>query len=167
MNLNPIHPKYHFAQQFISIFLLLLFFFPFSMPLFKLFKPYVTFKYEAIFLACMAFLAFNIIMACLISLIVKEFYKHIHFKILNDRVEYYRDFVGLHIKDLKYKNVKEMSLRQNPIQKLFGVGTILLQSHASPQTSKAGSSGLKINNIENPQKIYSFLKKEIDKAESN
>ncbi|MBS0186189.1 MAG: PH domain-containing protein [Proteobacteria bacterium] len=156
MKLDFLTPKYCFIQHFIRFFLII---FLFSC----VFSPIIVAKFNKegsfIFIILFFLIGCELIVSFLGALLVKSVYRNAHFKILDDRVEYYRDFFSLRIIDLKYKNIKEISLTQSPLQRFFGVGTILLQSHASPQSYKGGSSGLKLYDVENPQAIFSFLKK--------
>ena len=166
MKLDFLNPKYYFVQQLLTYLIITSFPFLFMViPLVvAIFSEHGKDISSILEMICY-FIGGAFLIAGCASFFTKEMYKRAHFKILEDRVEYFRDFVTLRITDLKYKNVKEMTLTQGPLQKVFGLGTILLQSHASPQSYKGGSSGLKIYNIENPKEVFSFLKKKIDNVE--
>lgn len=166
--MSILQPKFYFFHQMTRIFCLI---FPFFLlvgtpVLFKILRTYIDSSIAVLFYAVIIYVLIDLCIACLISFIIQAFYANSQFKILKDRVEYSSNFFGLRITDLKYKNIKEMSFVQGILQKKFGLGTIFLLTHASPQNPKSRGSGLKIFNIQNSQKVYDLLKKEVDKAET-
>lgn len=168
MTKKTFRPVFCFPQQLARSFFIILFFLigPLAAGVGVL-HDYAQFTLlEAFLCAFVGITALDLLLASLISHAIKACYRNACFTILEDRIEYSRDFFTVQIKDLKFKNVKEMALTQGPLQRLYGIGTILLQSHASPQQAKGGMSGLRIYSVENPKKLYAFLKKKVDEADA-
>ena len=77
-----------------------------------------------------------------------------HFK--EDRVDYSESFFNQEEKELTYDRIIEVSHKRNIIQRLFGTGTIFLQTHATPNVQ--GGSGLKIPDLLESQERYKKIR---------
>jgi uncharacterized membrane protein YdbT with pleckstrin-like domain len=92
-----------------------------------------------------------------IFLLIKFFiYQSTTFYITDLFVQYKRDFITLSQKILRYRDVKEITLHRNVLQKLFGLGTIKVVTHATVE-----HAGIKFYDIKNYQEVYDIL---IEKA---
>jgi hypothetical protein len=96
----------------------------------------------------------------LITLLIKRLiYKNTTFELLDDSVKYRRDFINLEQKNVKYSNIKEVKLSQHIIQRLYGIATVLVTTHATTQ-----DAGIEIYDIKEYQEVYDFL---IEKTKNN
>lgn len=84
-------------------------------------------------------------------------YKSTTFSILDNAVQYKLDFIMLSQKRLRYKDIKEITLHRNVFQKVFGLGTIKLTTHATTR-----NAGIKLYDLENYQETYDLLMEKID-----
>lgn len=78
----------------------------------------------------------------------------------DDRVEYSESFFNQEEKELTYDRIIEVSHKRNIIQRMFGTGTLILQTHATPNVQ--GGSGLKVPDVLNSQDKYKQIKSLID-----
>ena len=101
----------------------------------------------------------SIMLLCIIIEIIiqKVRYKKINYNFYTTRVEYCRDFLGEEEKELSYKNVKEVVMHQNVIEKIFNIGTIKIYTNASGK-----DNGIHIYYVENVQQQYKIIKQIID-----
>jgi len=72
------------------------------------------------------------------------------------------DFLWSKRKAVLFVNVKEIELKIGPFQKFFGLGTIVLHTQASATDDT--KAGLSLFDVEDPTKIYEFLKENMSKA---
>ena len=84
-------------------------------------------------------------------------YKSTTFSILDNAVQYKFNFFMLSQKRLRYKDIKEITLHRNVFQKIFGLGTVKVTSHATTR-----SAGIKLYDLENYQEVYDLLMEKID-----
>lgn len=61
-------------------------------------------------------------------------------------------------KEVKYKYIRESTIRQTFIQRLFNIGNIILYTNAET----GFGNGIAIINVENPYEIYKQIKTIID-----
>jgi membrane protein YdbS with pleckstrin-like domain len=94
----------------------------------------------------------------------KNTYSKTKYKFYADKLEYTEGFWTAENKTIKYKNITETYLRRGVIQKKYGIGTIILSAPATNNYQGVASSGIKILDIENPEKIYERVQLLIDKA---
>ena len=96
-------------------------------------------------------------------------YNHYEYNFYNTKVEYVDGFLNREEKELKYKNIREVALKQNIVQRLFNIGTIRIFTNASSRFNSYGNNnmrnlnGLNIHCVENPKEQYEKLKELIDK----
>lgn len=71
----------------------------------------------------------------------------------------YRDsFINLSEKEVKYKYIREVTMRQTFIQRFFNIGSIILFTNAETGLG----NGIYINYVENVQSVYKNIKSVID-----
>lgn len=86
------------------------------------------------------------------------------FKLNQKTASYNLSFLWNKRKEVLLTNVKEVELKSSFLQKIFGLGTIVLHTQASSVGNNA--TGLSLSDIENPDKIYEFLKQAVSSAKS-
>jgi membrane protein YdbS with pleckstrin-like domain len=74
------------------------------------------------------------------------------FELGENDVKFYRKFLTLSQKNVKYSNIKEVKLSQNIIQRFYGIATVLVTTHATTQ-----DAGIEIYDIKEYQEVYDFL----------
>lgn len=84
------------------------------------------------------------------------------FEISPNGVSYNLNFLWSKRKEVLLTNIKEVELKIGFLQRVFGVGTIVMHTQAS--TAGKNKTGLSLFDIENPDKVYELLKENISKA---
>lgn len=87
-------------------------------------------------------------------------YQRSEYALFNDKINYSERFLTFANKTVPLKNVREVNLKRTIPQQLFGLGTVLVSTAA---TSSTGASGLKMTDLENPERIYSKIRTKIDR----
>ncbi len=90
----------------------------------------------------------------------KQFYKMSSFEIQDDTITGKSNFLSTIVKQIKFKNVKEVEFTVGPLQRFFGLGNITINTQAS---SSGGNefSGMTLFDIKNVEDIYNLIKKNI------
>jgi len=94
----------------------------------------------------------------IILFLVKKQYKAYNYDFYKTKVIYRDSFINISEKEVKYKNIREVSLRRGLIQRGFNLGTIVLYTNA--ETGYA--NGIMINNVENAEQVYKNIKELIN-----
>lgn len=98
----------------------------------------------------------------LIGLILRYlFYRCVTFFIEEGKVVYSNEFIIRCVREVKKENIKEIHFYQNFLQRIFGVGTIYLLTHATPFVSRR-SSGIKMFDVADPQGVYNKIQQYIN-----
>ena len=80
-------------------------------------------------------------------------------------MEYYEGFFSVEEKTIRYKSITEVYLRKGVFQKMYGLGTIVLSTPATgSQGANHSRSGIRVVDIENPDRVYTKIKELIGKA---
>ena len=79
-------------------------------------------------------------------------YKRTVFEFADSSMLYRRDFISLSQKTVKYSDIKEVTLHRTPLQRMFGLGTVKIITHATTQ-----DAGIELFNVKEFQEIYDFL----------
>ncbi len=66
-------------------------------------------------------------------------------------------------KTVRYDRVAEISMRRGVIQRRYGLGCVFLATPATGFSHGKTASGIVINDIENPEKVYAFLQELLHK----
>ena len=95
----------------------------------------------------------------------KKNYEKTEYRFYNTKLEYYEGFLNIEEKTIHYKNITEVYLKKNIIQRRFGLGTIILSTPATGNYSPRGQyrSGIIIPDIKNPDENYKKIKELINK----
>jgi uncharacterized membrane protein YdbT with pleckstrin-like domain len=106
----------------------------------------------------------------LIKLIFENMqYKHYEYNFYNTKLEYIDGFLNKEEKELKYKYIREVTMSQNIIERLFGIGKIKVFTNASSGmnngaygNSMRNRNGIQIHCVENVAEQYKKVKELID-----
>ena len=107
------------------------------------------------------FLVSTLIMVIIIGIkttINKKQYDSYCYDFYKTKVIYKDSFLNLSEKEVKYKYIREVTMRQTFIQRFFNIGNIVLFTNA--ETGFA--NGIFIMNVENVQDVYKEIKSVID-----
>ena len=99
-------------------------------------------------------------------------YDHYEYNFYNTKVEYIDGFLNKEEKELKYKYVREVTMNQNIIERLFKLGTIRIFTNASSgynsayggNNSMRNRNGIYIHCVTNVKEKYETIKEIIDKG---
>lgn len=100
----------------------------------------------------------KVIITLVKSVFDKRQYENYVYTFYSDRVIFRDSFLNISEKELKYKNIREITKRQSFIQKCFNIGNIVLFSNA--ETGLAG--GVFMINIEDVDNVYKQIKEIIN-----
>lgn len=100
----------------------------------------------------------KVIITLVKSVFGKRQYENYVYTFYSDRVIFRDSFLNISEKELKYKNIREITKRQSFIQKCFNIGNIVLFSNA--ETGLAG--GVFMINIEDVDNVYKQIKEIIN-----
>ena len=111
----------------------------------------------------------------LIKLIFENMqYKHYEYNFYNTKIEYIDGFLNKEEKELKYKYIREVTMSQNIIERLFGIGKIKVFTNASSGmnngaygNSMRNRNGIQIHCVENVEEQYKKVKELIDNGSQN
>ena len=85
-------------------------------------------------------------------------YKHLEYNFYKTKVIFEDSFLNLSEKEVKYKYIREVTMRQSFIQRWFNIGNILLYTNAETGLG----NGITIINVENVQDVYNKIKEIIN-----
>lgn len=108
-----------------------------------------------VFLVCFVILA--LILGIKTALNKKQ-YDSFCYDFYKTKVIYRDSFLNLSEKEVKYKYIREVTMRQTFIQRYFNIGNIILFTNAET----GYGNGIYIMNVENVQEIYRDIKSIID-----
>lgn len=109
-----------------------------------------------------SFMLGYIIALCTILAVITGIYRGTTFEVTQRSVFSERDFIIKERKELLFSNVKEIELKVSVLQRLFGVGTVILHTQAS--FVGKSKTGLALFDLENSSEIYTVLKEKISDA---
>ena len=86
----------------------------------------------------------------LIKLIFENIqYKHYEYNFYNTKIEYIDGFLNKEEKELKYKYIREVTMSQNIIERLFGIGKIKVFTNASSgMNNRAYGNSMRNRNVQ-------------------
>ena len=108
-----------------------------------------------VFLVC--FVIFALILGIKTALNKKQ-YDSFTYDFYKTKVVYRDSFLNLSEKEVKYKYIREVTMRQTFIQRFFNIGNIVLFTNAETGIG----NGIFIMNVENVQSIYRNIKEIIN-----
>lgn len=89
----------------------------------------------------------------------KRTYDQTEYRFYKDRLEYAEGFWTAEDKTVRYDKITETALRRGVVQKKYGLGTIFLATPATGFQQGKSTSGIKIVDIEEPEKVYGLVQK--------
>ena len=95
-------------------------------------------------------------------------YDHFEYNFYNTKVEYIDGFLNKEEKELKYKHIREVALKQNILERIFGIGTIRIFTNATSgyaygnHNNMKNMNGIQIHCVANPKEQYEKVKALID-----
>jgi membrane protein YdbS with pleckstrin-like domain len=95
------------------------------------------------------------------------------YNFLEDQLEFEEGFFTINKKLIKYKDVKEVTLRKGMLQRIYGLGTIYMATLATGSTTSfnpfyalgfgnVSASGVGVRDIANPDDAYEKIKALVD-----
>lgn len=104
----------------------------------------------------------------------KKQYDDLQYNFYKTKVEYKDGFLNKEEKELKYKHIREVTMTQNILERMFNIGTIRVFTNASSgaynyggntrHNNMRGRNGIFIHCIENVQEQYKRIKEIIDEG---
>jgi len=100
-------------------------------------------------------------------------YARTEYRFYPDRLEFDEGFFTINRKVIKFRDVKEVTLRKGVLQRIYGLGTIYLATLATGSTGgsnpfsafgfgNVSASGVSVRDIPNPDDAYDAIKKLVD-----
>lgn len=102
---------------------------------------------------------------------IKAQYNKISYRFLKTKVEYVDGFLNKEEKQLKYEHIREVTMSQNILERMFGIGRIRLYTNASSAYNtgsnhkQTGKNGIDIHCVVNVREQYQAAKAIIDENE--
>lgn len=93
----------------------------------------------------------------------KRTYAQTEYRFFRNHLEYAEGFWTTENKTIKYDKVTEAAMRRGIIQRKCGLGTIFLATPATGFQQGSAMSGIRIRDVEEPEKVYEAVKKLIGK----
>lgn len=120
--------------------------------LFVGFSGFINFRDYYLIIA-LIFLIIALLATLIGSIILKKQYNNSTYDFYDTKVIYCDSFLNLTRKEVKYKYIREVIVRQNLLQSFFNLGTIVLLTSASSYYR----NGIYIPNVANPQYVYNKI----------
>jgi uncharacterized membrane protein YdbT with pleckstrin-like domain len=103
-------------------------------------------------------------------------YSRTEYRFFSDRLEFEEGFFSRNRKVVKYRDVKEVTLREGILQRTVGLGTVYLATLATgsgPQNNpffalgfgNVSASGIAVRDVQTPAEIYEKVRKLVDTAQ--
>lgn len=97
-------------------------------------------------------------------------YDDLEYNFYTTKIEYKDGFLNKEEKELKYKHIREVTMNQNILERLCGIGNIRIFTNASSggygtsskNNTMKGRNGIYIHCVENVQEQYKTIKEIID-----
>ena len=111
----------------------------------------------------------------LVVYVGKKFnYARTEYNFFDDHLEFEEGFFTVNKKLIKYKDVKEVTLRKGFLQQIYGLGTIYLATLATGSTGSyspfyalgfgnVSASGIGVRDVPNPDEAYEKIKALVEK----
>lgn len=143
-----VKPTFKFGYIIMPVLILCLFFVVFvSFGFFML-------SIEAGIISFLICLGISLIIAIIETIFTKKQYEKLEYDFYKTKVIYIDSFLSLSEKEVKYKYIREATMRQSLIQRWFNVGNIVLYTNAET----GYSNGISISNVENVREVYKQVK---------
>ena len=103
---------------------------------------------------CVMFLAIFAVITGIIVFFKSKQYKHLTYDFYATKVIFEDSFLNLAKKEVKYKYIREVTMRQSFVQRWFNIGNIVLYTNAETGIG----NGIQIINVENVHDVYKQIK---------
>ena len=90
--------------------------------------------------------------------LTKSQYNHLTYEFYSTKATFVDSFLNLAQKEVKYKHIREVTMRQSFIQRWFNIGNIVLYTNAETGMG----NGINIKNVENVYDVYKKIKEIIN-----
>lgn len=128
------------------------------------------FSYSSILLWTVGVILIYIILKMIFE---KMQYNSLEYNFYTTKIEYKDGFLNKEEKELKYRYIREITMNQNLLERLCGIGTIRIFTNASSGVYSSQSrhngmrnaNGIHIHCVENVKEQYRTIKQIIDEAE--
>lgn len=107
----------------------------------------------ALGLLVILFVFFALIVGIIVLFKSKQ-YKHLTYDFYATKVIFEDSFLNLAQKEVKYKYIREVTMRQSFVQRWFNIGNIILYTNAETGMG----NGIQIINVENVHDVYKQIK---------
>lgn len=97
-------------------------------------------------------------------------YAHTEYRFYKDHMDFEEGFLTIQKKQIRYADIKEVTLRRGVLQQPYGLGTIYLATTAtgpSPESrpfsaisiGSASSSGVSVRDVRDPEAVYDKIRR--------
>ena len=94
----------------------------------------------------------------IITIFTRAQYKHLTYDFYSSKVIFVDSFLNLSQKEVKYKHIREVTMKESFVQRWFKLGSIILYTNAETGVG----NGISIVNVENPKEVYSKIRELIN-----
>lgn len=115
--------------------------------------------FSFVFFACLFFFGIPL----LAFTAKKRTYAKTEYRFYGNRLEYAEGFWTVENKTIKYDKITETAMRRGILQRKYGLGTIFLATPATGFQHGKSMSGIRIHDIEEPEKVYDAVQHLIGK----
>ena len=145
LNVKPKFKFWYMMFPTVCIFLICILFFIIPISAFD--------SVAAVGVFCIALVIFAIVVGIIVFIKSKQ-YKHLTYDFYATKVIFEDSFLNLAQKEVKYKYIREVTMRQSFVQRWFNIGNIILYTNAETGVG----NGIQIINVENVHDIYKEIK---------
>lgn len=142
-----VKPTFNFLYEFLPLFWLIVFALIIGLCVFMFSVEIGTFF-------TVTLLAILLIGITVYAIWTKKTYEKVEYCFYNTKVIFKDTFINISEKEIKYKHIREISLRQSFLQRMFGIGNIVLYTNAESGIS----NGLTLMCIQNVNEVYKKVK---------
>ena len=99
-----------------------------------------------------------LIIVVIIATVTKAQYKHLTYDFYGSKVIFVDSFFNLSQKEVKYKYIREVTMKESFVQRWFNLGSIVLYTNAETGIG----NGISIVNVENAKEVYGKIREIIN-----
>lgn len=116
------------------------------------------FHYHNFFLYyLLSVLVIGFLFLVIILYFVRKNYQATSYRIYNDKVEFAEGFINYKFTSVKFKDIKEIHMTQGILQRLAGVGSVVIYTSSNTGYQNTGVRMIDIENVSNTYKILKQL----------
>ena len=98
------------------------------------------------------------LLTAIIAYINKKNFEVTDYKVFDDRIDFDEGFINHKHVSVLFKDIKEIHLDQNFVQRKYNIATIRFVTPASNPNNQYANVGVKFQDIENAQYVYAKVK---------